>query len=261
MVTERVTMNLASGNADEATETILDVYAEVVTQKDNPFFALGQVSKTFEDYTMGAFTPTFMYDNYIYGNSVPDKSVSDSPATQLFQDDDDYSYADCYNTNNKSQLPSDNTNVTLSHGSLIGFTQEQTEIPAIYDPYAEDNESDGGDEASTCLFPDATANTPAIDDLPLTTPVGMQAYILEDMEESRNPNLFSSSSPTPPKRTKVTKRKQPVPWYCVSRQISEQTKNIKIRSVNRSKYINISRILEKCRSMFDSACLRMIQKR
>jgi len=73
--------------------------------------------------------------------------------------------------------------------------------------------------------------------------------------ENIQANIDESSIDSPPvasKKRNPPKRQQPSkPWYCESRPISEQTRNIKIKSVNRSNSIHFSRLLQKCRSMVE----------
>ena len=54
----------------------------------------------------------------------------------------------------------------------------------------------------------------------------------------------------------MKRRKPAAPWYCVSRSLQEQTKDIKIQSINRSTSIHFSRLLEKCRSIVEYCTLR-----
>ena len=88
---------------------------------------------------------------------------------------------------------------------------------------------------------------------PIYTGQGMAAYF-EDEDDPKPPTASPASVVTQP-RNKCRKRKPPEPWYRVSRPIHEQTKDLKIRSVNRSTSIYFSRLLEKCRSIVEY-CMR-----
>ena len=81
------------------------------------------------------------------------------------------------------------------------------------------------------------------------TAVGIADYIQNDdcpSLENRSQNLHRSRKRNPP-----PKRKPPQPWYCITRPISEQTRDIKISHVNKSSSINISRLLQHCRSIVE----------
>ena len=77
--------------------------------------------------------------------------------------------------------------------------------------------------------------------------IGIAAYILDEYDTECPPT--TSNDVSLPKMSNIRKpiRKKAEPWYCVSHPISEQTKDLKIRQVNRSTSIYFSRLLEKCR--------------
>ena len=81
-------------------------------------------------------------------------------------------------------------------------------------------------------------------------PVGIAAYIIDPEADSSNASMSPTFESKPIKRNQ--RRRQPdAPWFCVSKPISEQTKNIKIRSINRSSAIHFGKVLEKCRSIVE----------
>jgi hypothetical protein len=87
------------------------------------------------------------------------------------------------------------------------------------------------------------------------TVTGIAEYIVEEDD------ILSNSEVSMPmkksiRRNSQEKRKKAEPWFCVSRPIHEQTKDIKIRCVNRSTSIHFSKLLEKCRSIVEYCKLR-----
>ena len=80
------------------------------------------------------------------------------------------------------------------------------------------------------------------------SPSGIAAYI----DDSDGTSTISIPLSTGRKQcTAKTPRKPHVPWYCVSRPIHEQTRDLKISSINKSSSIYISRLLQKCRSIIE----------
>jgi len=108
------------------------------------------------------------------------------------------------------------------------------------------------------------ATSSSFPDLPTTEhadQIGIAAYIQEELPPSTaiTPSPFHISPASPPSQStrKRKPRKRPdAPWFCVSRPISEQTRNIKLRHVNRSTSIHFSRLLEKCRSIIEYCTLQ-----
>ena len=81
---------------------------------------------------------------------------------------------------------------------------------------------------------------------------GIAAYVLDCDEGIQNSSKASTDTPKASQvKRNQKRRKQPQPWYCVSRPISKQTKDIKISSVNKSTSIYYSKLLEKCRSIVE----------
>ena len=81
---------------------------------------------------------------------------------------------------------------------------------------------------------------------------GIAEYILDPTELPNEEIKTKRVTQTLSNRQKSNhSRKKPQPWYCISRPISEQTKDIKIHSVNRSSSIYYSKLLEKCRSIVE----------
>ena len=87
---------------------------------------------------------------------------------------------------------------------------------------------------------------------------GIAAYIVDDNRPTplTSPTETSKSTTTISRNKTTRTRKQPAPWYCISRPIHEQTKDIKISSINRSSSIHFSRIIQKCRSIVEFCMLR-----
>ena len=79
---------------------------------------------------------------------------------------------------------------------------------------------------------------------------GIAAYIYDESMQTPPP-VNTPASCLRSQKKKKTRKPPTTPWYCTSRPISEQTKDIKIRAVNRSTSIYYSRLLEKCKSIIE----------
>ena len=79
---------------------------------------------------------------------------------------------------------------------------------------------------------------------------GIAEYILDKDIKVSTAHPTTVSQPSSQRKTPCINNPA-APWYCVSRPINEQTKDIKIRTINRSRAINTSRLLEQCRSMLE----------
>mmetsp|Transcript_9968 Transcript_9968/g.14363 ORF Transcript_9968/g.14363 Transcript_9968/m.14363 type:complete len:305 (-) Transcript_9968:240-1154(-) len=87
---------------------------------------------------------------------------------------------------------------------------------------------------------------------------GIAGYIVgESVQSPIHISQSVTTQPPPKKPRRPPQIKLPkMPWYCVSRPISEQTKDVKIRAVNRSRSIETSRLIEKCRSILEFCSLK-----
>lgn len=146
----------------------------------------------------------------------------------------------------------------------IDGTDSSMGLPQLVDPYS--NEDDTTTKSEKCYLSSMSpllSNDPSIlTRAPLSnrSPVGIAAYIQDEL--TNNSEIRPRTTPSAPqaavqsKATCSKNRKRPTaPWYCVSRPISKQTKDTKLRSVNRSSSIHFSRILEKCRSILEFCTL------
>ena len=87
---------------------------------------------------------------------------------------------------------------------------------------------------------------------------GIADYIVGETQPASPQIATPKSQPNRSVSHRKQKIKPPkVPWYCVSRPIREQTKDLKIRVVNLSRSINTSRLIEKCRSMLEFCSLKL----
>ena len=80
-------------------------------------------------------------------------------------------------------------------------------------------------------------------------PEGIASYILNEEDTQSDHQRYEQS--TKRKHNPASKRKPKQPWYCVTRPISEQTRDIKISKANKSSSINLSRLLQQCRSIVE----------
>lgn len=130
-------------------------------------------------------------------------------------------------------------------------TSVDEEIPALRDPYAED-QCDEGEHACTeythiSNIQRCDVNTP-LQQSRSNHCIGIAAYI----DDSDVLPALSSPKPSQARRKNPPSRKQPSkPWYCISRPIHEQTRDLKISSINKSSSIFFGRLVEKCRSIVE----------
>ena len=116
----------------------------------------------------------------------------------------------------------------------------------------EDNLADCKGERTSAQALPTRFSTPSRSQADTCRHGGIAEYIIDPMEQlSIEPVTASNTSSQSKTNHRNRVRRQPQPWYCVSRPISEQTKDIKIRTINRSSSIYYSRLLEKCRSIVE----------
>ena len=80
---------------------------------------------------------------------------------------------------------------------------------------------------------------------------GIADYILDESSTAHQESAAAMPIPSGRNKAITLRRKLKQPWYCVSRPISEQTRDIKISSINTSSSIYFSRLLQKCRSIVE----------
>ena len=168
----------------------------------------------------------------------PDQASQATPSPTVY-----YSYDDCYNSTNAP------TFMSTSSSSSLGISHTaplQMRLPSHPD-------------SSASSLPGMSAVKPSSNSAQVQTvfpisgttqesPPGIAAYIA-DPQSTHMPTTSLDMQSKAKKHT--TKRKPPQPWYCVSRPISEQTRDIKISTVNNSTSIYYSRLLQKCRSIVE----------
>ena len=141
-----------------------------------------------------------------------------------------------------------NTTMTFGHSDN---TREAQVIAPVFSSTPDDG--DPGTTTGSHVSPEMVMDRSNL--------VGIAAYIEDEASGTVNSNIRGPQSQTPPtQRSKHQSRQQrkrpPEPWYCVSRPISEQTKDLKIRQVNRSSSIHFGKLLEKCRSIMEYCTLQ-----
>ena len=150
---------------------------------------------------------------------------STSVSMSIHIDSSNYSYDDCYNDyNNFKQETSSTTPSYKFENSRVRSNSSVSTIPT-----QDSNE--------------------AREESPNPTRINLSPSTYQS--ECSNKNRISSESNSKRKETKT------MPWYCVTRPIHEQTRDIKISSVNKSASINRSRLLAKCHSMLEYCTSRV----
>lgn len=140
-----------------------------------------------------------------------------------------------------TQLTADHTMSAITEGhdtttsvpcSVLFEDSAGENIPDLYDPYESSNRivDDKRNDRTSHLINSS------------------QSTRKNESPSSVNKGTASCASR---KRNQTAKRKPPQPWYCVTRPIHEQTRDIKISTINTSASINISRLMQQCRSIVE----------
>ena len=198
--------------------------------------------------------PAFSYNN-CYKPTLPASPLTSPHSTAH---SDDYEYSDVSPTYEK-QLESAaiyNPSPSTSSGSTAGYSSTTSSNS--------DDDSDHLTAADRSLrSPPITTitnavsnyNSPTATVVPTQkssnshagisqTPIGIARYIVGEADD---PPYTATLPAASPKRNK--KRQPPQPWFCVSRPIHEQTRDLPIRNINRSSSIQTARLLQQCHSM------------
>ena len=146
--------------------------------------------------------------------------------SHLSQDSNNYSSDSCYNM--------------YKNPSHEMFLSTESGSPATHntspDPPTFDTSSHGSHIADNETFPTASGISSSTAPPPKS--------LSSNLNASLKTNTHRKSKATPP-------------WYCITRPIHEQTRNIKISTANKSSSINRSRLLAKCHSMLEYCVSRV----
>ena len=186
--------------------------------------------------------------------SSMDSQAQGSTNTSLSAKSNYYSNVNCYNKlcyDEQSLDSSSIKSIAIEGGSNLfeNGNIKDDKISGIELRFHDQEDSDYKDEGE---MDQRCQSTYVSDTHPIATKhQGIAEYIVDSTEDISIRSGVSTYRHQASQKNRTQRRKTPQPWYCVSRPISEQTKDIKIRSVNQSSAIYYSKLLEKCRSIVE----------